>query len=51
VNKRLGDEEAAIYQEWVANDRRLRALIEELRSVAHEAIELMLSRTTTKPKV
>ena len=51
VNKRLGDEEAALYQEWIANDRRARALIEELRSVANEAIELILSATTTKPKV
>lgn len=51
VNKRLGDEEAALYQEWIANDRRARALIEELRSVANEAIELILSGTTTKPKV
>ena len=51
VNKRLGEEEAALYQEWIANDRRARALIEELRSVANEAIELILSATTTKPKV
>jgi len=43
VNRRLSDAEAAIYQEWIANDRRLRSLVEELREVAREATELMLT--------
>jgi len=43
VNKRLSDQEAAYYQEWIANDRRLRELIAQLRTVAQEAIELTLS--------
>ena|SRR5487761_1213576 len=42
VNRRLSDAEAAIYQEWIANDRRLRGLVEELRTVSKEALELML---------
>jgi hypothetical protein len=42
VNRRLTDAEAEIYQQWIANDRRLRKLVDELRDVAHEAIELML---------
>jgi hypothetical protein len=42
VNRRLTDAEAEIYQQWIANDRRLRSLVDELRDVAHEAIELML---------
>lgn len=44
VNRRLSDAEATIYQEWIANDRRLRGLVDELRTVAHEALELMLAK-------
>lgn len=43
VNRRLTEAEAAEYQEWIANDRRLRSLIDELRTVAQEVIELMLA--------
>lgn len=42
VNRRLSENEASAYQEWIANDRRLRALIDELRAVAREVIELTL---------
>ncbi|MDA8301512.1 MAG: hypothetical protein M0005_08180 [Actinomycetota bacterium] len=51
VNKRLSDQEAAYYQEWIANDRRLRELIAQLRTVAQEAIELTLSEATSRSKV
>jgi hypothetical protein len=43
VNRRLTEAEAAEYQEWIANDRRLRSLIDELRTVAQEVIELTLA--------
>lgn len=43
VNRRLSDAEAEIYQQWITNDRRLRSLIEELHTVAHEATEIMLA--------
>ena len=51
VNKRLSDEEAAHYQQWIANNRRLQALIGELRTVAQEAIELTLASANTQAKV
>jgi len=51
VNRRLSDEEAALYQEWIANDRRLRGLVDELRRIATEAVELSLTTAKTKPKV
>lgn len=44
VNRRLSDEEAAIYQEWIANDRRLQGLVKQLRAVAQEALELKLAQ-------
>ena len=46
VNRRLSDEEAVLYQEWIANDRRLRSLVDELRRIAREAIELSHDKRT-----
>jgi hypothetical protein len=51
VNRRLSDAEAAIYQVWIGNDRRLRALVEELRTVAHEALEFKLTQARDDMKV
>ncbi len=51
VNRRLTEVEAAAYQEWIANDRRLRALIEELRIVAQDVIELTLADARAASKV
>jgi len=42
VNRRLSEHEAQAYSEWIANDRHLRALIDELRGAAQEVIELAL---------
>lgn len=42
VNRRLSDREVELYQEWIGNDRRLRALIDELRAVAEEATNFIL---------
>ena len=42
VNRRLSVREAEFYKEWIGNDRRLRALIEELRQVAEQATNLIL---------
>jgi hypothetical protein len=46
VNRRLSDEQAVLYQEWIANDRRLRSLVDELRRIAREAIELSHDKRT-----
>ena len=42
VNRRLSAREAELYQEWIGNDRKLRALIDELRGVAEKATNLIL---------
>jgi hypothetical protein len=42
VNRRLSPREAELYREWIANDRRLRAMIDELRVVAAEATDLII---------
>jgi hypothetical protein len=52
VNRRLTPRQAEIYQEWINNDRRLRAIIDELRVVAAQATELILDEASnTNPKV
>jgi len=45
VNRRLTAREAELYQEWIANDRHLRAIVNQMRDVAVEATELILEDT------
>ena len=42
VTRRLTQSEAALYQEWIANDRHLRSLIDKMRSIAAQATALAL---------
>jgi hypothetical protein len=42
VNRRLTQREAELYQEWIANDRRHRAIIAKMREVAATATALLL---------
>ena len=42
VTRRLTPAQAALYQEWIANDRRLRDLINKMRDVAAKAAALTL---------
>ena len=42
VTRRLSEEEAKIYQQWIANDRKLRKLVTQMRQVATKALELRL---------
>jgi hypothetical protein len=44
VNRRLSANEAEIYQQWINNDRHLRAIIDELRAVASAATEIILEQ-------
>ena len=37
VNRRLTPDEAALYSEWIGNDRQRRAIIAEMREVAAQA--------------
>ena len=46
VNRRLSAREAELYQEWIRNDRRLRALIDELRVVAEKATNIILEQAS-----
>jgi hypothetical protein len=42
VTKRLSAAEAKLYQEWIGNDRRIRALLDQMRKVDAKAAELLL---------
>jgi len=47
VTRRLTDREAKLYQEWIANDRRLRRVISQMRQVAAKAGELKIKAAVT----
>jgi hypothetical protein len=42
INRRLSDREAALYNEWIENDRRARALLAKMRDVASKAAALIV---------
>lgn len=46
VTRRLDEGEAKLYQGWVANDRRMRRLIQQMREVATKATDLKLKEAT-----
>ena len=43
VTRRLSDADAARYTEWIANDRRLRRTVAQMREVAGQAREIILA--------
>lgn len=43
VTRRLTQRQAELYQEWIANDRKLRDIITQMRKIAAKATELQLS--------
>jgi len=42
VTRRLTPREAELYQEWIRNDRRVRALLDQMRAVAAKVEEIIL---------
>jgi len=47
VTRRLTENEADLYREWIANDRQLRHLIQQMRQVAAKATELKLQQAVS----
>jgi hypothetical protein len=47
VTKRLTANEAQLYQEWIGNDRRIRALLAQIRKVDAKATELLLKEAVS----
>ena len=50
VNRRLTQREAELYQEWIDNDRRHRALVAKMREVAAKATELLLKENARRAR-
>lgn len=48
VTRRLTQTEVDLYQEWIGNDRKLRALITQMREVAAEATQLIAQQASQK---
>lgn len=48
VNRRLGEQEARLYLEWIANDRQARALLTQMREVAAKAAPLLVKQAATR---
>ena len=44
ITRRLTEPQAVLYQEWIANRRRLADIIAEMEKVCEQAAELMLQR-------
>ena len=47
VTRRISEHEAERYQEWIANDRQLRNLIDQMRQIAAKIAELTLKQATS----
>ena len=47
VTRRLTETDAQLYEEWIANDRQLRRLIQQMRQIAAKATELKLKQAAT----
>ena len=49
VTRRLTESQARLYQEWINNDRQLRALITRMRDVSAKATELIMKEASNTP--
>ena len=47
VTRRLNAREAQLHQEWIGNDRRIRSLLAQIRTVDAKAAELILKESVT----
>jgi len=45
VTRRLSAREAELYQEWIGNDRRVRSLLAQIRTIDTKAAELILKES------
>lgn len=52
VTRRLTPAEAKLYRQWIANDRRMRRIIEQMRTIAAKAADIRLTQAASQdPKV
>jgi alkanesulfonate monooxygenase SsuD/methylene tetrahydromethanopterin reductase-like flavin-dependent oxidoreductase (luciferase family) len=51
TTRRLTADQADLYREWIANDRQLRRIIDEMRTVAAKANEIRLTHPEVNHKL
>jgi uncharacterized protein DUF6788 len=49
ITRRLTEPQASLYQEWIANRRRLAGIIAEMEKVCEQAAEVLLQQTDSEP--
>ena len=49
ITRRLSERQARLYQEWIANRRRLAAIVAEIEEVGRLAAEILLQQTPPEP--
>ncbi|MDA8062408.1 MAG: hypothetical protein M0T80_08270 [Actinomycetota bacterium] len=49
VTKRLREDQVPLYQEWIANRRRLRRVVAQMAAVSEQATRLLLSQANGHP--
>jgi len=48
VTRRLSAEEAELYQEWIANDRHMRKVIQQMRQVSERASAMLVKQARSQ---
>jgi hypothetical protein len=49
ITRRLTEPQARLYQEWIANRRRLAGIVAEMEKVCEQAAEILLTQTDSEP--
>src|SRR5437667_1322736 len=49
ITRRLTEPQARLYQQWIANRRRLAGIIAEMEKVGQQAAEILLQQTQPEP--
>src|SRR5438132_8322876 len=49
VRRTVTDEQVPLYQEWIANRRRLRQIIAKIEKISEQATEILLQQASTAP--
>ena len=49
ISRTVTNDQAPLYQEWIANRRRLRQIIAEMEDVSQQATQVLLQEASTSP--
>lgn len=49
VTRRVSEDEAVLYREWIANRRRLRSVVAQMERISRQATDLILAQSHEQP--